>query len=64
MKLQGTIFGIYIYHGVRVWRIKCDNGSEVYLDDDFKPVRIVNEDELQTVKIRKGDKLLCPWTGH
>lgn len=62
--IAGTIFGIYIYEGMRLFRIKSDDGREVYINDDFKPVRVVDDRDLQTVKVRINGELTCPWSLH
>lgn len=64
MSIQGEIFGIYTYNGVRVFRIKDASGREVYVDDDMKIVHIRDDRELQTLKVRINGELVDPWTSH
>lgn len=59
--LTGTIFGVYIYNGYRVFYVKMDNGQEVYLNDDLRPVVVLDEDDLQTITVRIDGELKSPW---
>lgn len=59
--LTGTIFGVYIYNGYRVFCVKMDNGQEVYLNDDLRPVVVLDEDDLQTITVRIDGELKSPW---
>lgn len=59
--LTGTIFGVYIYNGYRVFRVKCEDGSEIYVNDDFAPVVILDDNDLQTVTVRINGELKSPW---
>ena len=61
-KIIGTIFGVYQYNGYRVFRIKCDNGHDVYVNDDFQPVVILDEHDLQTIKVMIDGELKSPWS--
>jgi hypothetical protein len=60
--LQGTIHGIYNLHGKRVYLVVCENGKEVYLDEDLKPVKVADDRELETIQVRTNGKLQNPWT--
>jgi hypothetical protein len=60
--LNGSIFGVYEYHGIRVFRVKCEDGSDVYVDDDLKPINVKDDNDLQTIKVRINGELKSPWT--
>jgi hypothetical protein len=45
-----------------VFRVKCENGTEVYVNDDFAPVVILDEHDLQTIKVMIDGELKSPWS--
>lgn len=55
------IFGIYNYNGERIFRIKSET-VDVYVNDDFKEIKVENTNDLQTVKVRINGELVCPWS--
>jgi ribosomal protein L15 len=59
--ITGTIFGVYLFHGVRVFRVKLDNGGEVYINNESEPVIVKNNNELQTIKVLINGELKSPW---
>lgn len=61
-KITGTINGIFNYHDHRVFRVKCEDGSEVYVDDDMRPVTVKDDRELQTIMVVIDGELKSPWT--
>ena len=61
-KSQGTVFGVYTYNGYRVFRVKCEDGRDVYVNDDFVPVVILDENDIQTIKVMIDGELKSPWT--
>lgn len=62
IKIPGTIFGVYQYNGYRVFRVKCENMKDVYVNDDFVPVVILDENDLQTIKVLIDGELKSPWS--
>jgi hypothetical protein len=59
----GTIFGVYMYNGYRVFRVKIANQPDVYVNDDFVPVVILDESDLQTITIMIDGEMKSPWNG-
>lgn len=62
IKIPGTIFGVYQYNGYRVFRVKCEDMKDVYVNDDFVPVVILDENNLQTIKVMIDGELKSPWS--
>ena len=60
--IQGTIFGVYMYNGYRVFRVKCEGKPDVYVNDDYVPVVILDTNDLQTIKVMIDGELKSPWT--
>lgn len=60
--INGTIFGVYQYNGYRVFRVKCENGRDIYVNDDMVPVVILDTNDLQTIKVMIDGELKSPWS--
>jgi hypothetical protein len=58
----GTIFGVYMYNGYRVFRVKSVGHPDVYVNDDMVPVVILDTNDLQTIKVMINGELKSPWT--
>ena len=61
-KLNGTINGIFNYHDQEILRVKCDDGTEVYVDRDMRQVIVKDDRELQTIKVVIDGELKSPWS--
>jgi hypothetical protein len=61
-KINGTIFGVYTYNGYRVFRVVTESGTDVYVNDDFQPVVILDENDIQTIKVMIDGELKSPWS--
>jgi hypothetical protein len=64
-KLPGTIFGVYMYNGYRVFRVKfpkSEHKDDVYVNDDMVPVVILDTNDLQTIKVMIDGELKSPWS--
>ena len=61
-KLIGTINGIFNYHDQEILRVKCDDGTEVYVDRDMRQVIVKDDRELQTIKVVIDGELKSPWS--
>jgi len=61
-KIHGVIHGVYTYHNKRVYKVICDNGKKVFVDDGMIPIK-VDENLLQTIEVMIDGKLKSPWIG-
>jgi hypothetical protein len=61
-KLTGTINGIFNYHDQEILRVKCEDGTEVYVDRDMRQVIVKDDRELQTIKVVIDGELKSPWS--
>lgn len=59
----GTVFGVYHYNGYRVFRVKIEGHPDIYVNDDFVPVVILDENDLQTITVMIEGEMKSPWTG-
>jgi hypothetical protein len=59
-KINGTIFGVYTYNGYRVFRVKCEGKPDVYVNDDYEPVVVLDTNDLQTIKVMIDGELKSP----
>lgn len=59
--INGTIHGVYTYNGYRVFRVRCEDGRDIYVNDDMVPVVILDDRDLQTIKVMIDGELKSPW---
>ena len=60
----GTIFGVYLYNGYRVFRVrfpKSEHREDVFVNDDQVPVVILDHNDLRTIKVTIDGVLTDPW---
>jgi hypothetical protein len=62
-KINGIVNGIFIYHEQEIMRVKCESGTEVYVDRDLHQVIVKDERDLQTKAVIIDGELKSPWQG-
>ena len=58
----GSVTGVFMYNGYRINRVKMPDGKELFVrDDTHQPIIVLDQGDLQTIKVIVNGELKDPW---